>query len=214
VRAPAVQRLLGSTLVTASPHPAPQPGDVLAGKYVLRERLGVGGMGIVFLADDPRTSRRVAIKVLHPHLAADEVIARRFREEARAASRVHHRGSVAVLDHGTPPDGAPFIAMELVRGRPLGRLLEEEDLPLPRALGILDQILDALGAVHACGVVHGDVKSDNIMVDAQAGGDAVTLVDFGLAQMDGDVREPGFVAGTPEYLAPELVRGEAPTAAY
>jgi hypothetical protein len=205
--------LLGSALVTSTTYPAPRPGDVLAGKYILKERIGAGGMGTVFAAEHPGTTRRVAIKVLHPHLAADLVIARRFREEALAASRVHHRGSVAILDHGTPADGVPFIAMELVRGRPLSMLLEEEDLPLPRALRIFDQILDALDAAHTCGVVHGDIKSDNIMVDARVDGDGVTLVDFGLAQLDSAVREPGFVAGTPEYLAPELVLGEAPTAA-
>jgi serine/threonine protein kinase len=200
-------------VVMASTYPFPQPGDVLAGKYVLRECIGAGGMGRVFLADDPASARRVAIKLLHPQLVSDGTVARRFRDEALAASRVHHRGSVAVLEYGRAADGAPFMAMELVAGPSLARMIDEEDLPLRRALGIFDQLLDALGAAHACGVVHADVKSDNVMVSAQGGEDAVTLVDFGLAQLDGVVVEPGQVSGTPEYLAPELIRGGALTSA-
>ena len=199
--------------VMASMVPSPQPGDVLAGKYVLKERIGVGGMGVVFLADHAPTARRVAIKVLHSHLRGNATAARRFRDEALAARRVQHRGAVTVIEYGSPDGGAPFMAMELVHGSSLARMIEENDLPLPRVLGILDQLLDALGAAHACGVVHADVKSDNVMVSAQGGDDVVTLVDFGLAQLDGEMVEPGMVAGTPEYLAPELIRGKAPTIA-
>jgi len=190
-----------------------KPGDVLAGKYVLGECIGSGGMGSVFLADHPVHPRRVAVKVLHPHLAGHPLFARRFHDEAVAASRVRHRGTVPVVEFGLAEDGTPFIAMELVRGRTLGQLLDEEVLPLPRALAIFDQILDALDAVHACSVVHADVKSDNFIVDPQAGADVVTLIDFGLAQLEGAVADSDLVAGTPEYMAPELARGEPATRA-
>lgn len=192
---------------------AAKPGDVLAGKYVLGECIGVGGMGTVFLAEDPSLARDIAIKILHPHLASDAMFVHRFRDEAIAASRVQHRGAVAVIDFGVAAGGAPFIAMELVPGRPLGRILSEEVIPLRRALGIFDQILDVLDAAHACEIVHGDVKSDNFMVDQQARGDAVKLIDFGLAHLHGALSNPGFLAGTPEYMAPELVHGAPPTRA-
>jgi serine/threonine protein kinase len=193
--------------------PSPKPGDVLAGKYVLHECIGAGGMGAVFRADHPTLARQVAIKVIHPHLAAHLMFVRRFHDEALAASRVRHRGSVGIIDFGVATGGMPFIAMELLRGRPLGRIISEEILPLPRALGILDQILDALDAAHTCSVVHGDVKSDNFMVEQQAHDDVVTMIDFGLARLDGAATSPGLLAGTPEYIAPELVRGAPPTSA-
>ena len=190
-----------------------KPGDVLAGKYVLGKCIGAGGMGLVFLAEDPALARCVAVKVLHPHLASHAMFMRRFRDEAVAASRVRHRRSVTVIDFQVGTDGTPFIAMELVPGRPLGQIIREEVIPLRRALGIFGQILDALGAAHARSVVHADVKSDNFMVDPQDGGDVVTMIDFGLAHLDGAPTEPGFIAGTPEYIAPELVRGGPPTIA-
>jgi tRNA A-37 threonylcarbamoyl transferase component Bud32 len=191
----------------------PKPGDVLAGRYVVKERIGEGGMGIVFRADQPALARTVAIKLLHPDLAADEVFTRRFQDEARAASRVRHAGSVAVLDCDVTADGAPFIAMEHVDGRTLGRYLAEREFPLSRVLSITEQILRSLEAAHACGVIHADVKSDNFLIDARPDGDVVTMIDFGLAMIDGEWIDSGFVSGTPEYMAPEVIRGEAPTIA-
>jgi serine/threonine protein kinase len=186
---------------------------VLAGRYVVRARIGAGGMGVVFLADQPALGRTVAIKVLHPALASDPSFARRFRDEARAASRVRHAGSVAILDCDVTDDGTPFIAMEHVAGRPLSKVIAEQELSLPRVLSIAGQILRALEAVHARGVIHADVKSDNFLIDERLDGDAVTLIDFGLAMLDGVWVSTGFVSGTPEYLAPELIRGEPPAIA-
>ncbi|HSK03417.1 MAG TPA: serine/threonine-protein kinase [Kofleriaceae bacterium] len=188
-------------------------GDTLAGKYVLQECIGAGGMGAVFLAEDRARTRRIAIKVLHPHLAGDELFARRFRAEATAATRMQHRGSAEVIDFDVAGDGPWFIAMALVPGQSLGQLLEEAALSLPRALGIFAGILDALDAAHACAVIHADIKSDNFMVEETAAGDVVTMIDFGLAQLDGVVAEPGVLAGTPEYIAPEIIRGGVPTIA-
>jgi len=205
--------LLLHARVVASIAPRPKTGDVLAGKYVLRKCIGAGGMGSVFLADHPALARLVAIKIMHPHLATHAMFERRFRDEAIAASRVRHRGTVAILDAGVGPSGAPFIAMELVPGRPLGQILSEQLIPLRRGLGIFDQILAALDAVHACAVVHGDVKSDNFLAEQQVDGDVVTMIDFGLAHLDDAPTPLGILAGTPEYIAPELVRGTPPTIA-
>lgn len=191
----------------------PRPGDVLAGGYVVRERIGEGGMGVVFRALQPALARTVAIKVLHPELAGDEMFTRRLYQEARAGSRVQHPGAVAILGLELAGPGAPFLVMRHVEGRSLGHVIAEEELPLPRVLAIAEQILAALGAVHARGVIHADVKSDNFLVDPQPGGDVVTLIDFGLAMVDGVWGDAGFVSGTPGYLAPELVRGGPPTIA-
>jgi serine/threonine-protein kinase len=170
-------------------------------------------MGVVFLADQPALGRTVAIKILHPELASDPSLARRFRDEARAASRVRHAGSVAILDCDVTAGGTPFIVMEHVAGRALGQILGEQELPLRRVLSIADQILRALEAAHACGVIHADVKCDNFLIDERPDGDAVTMIDFGLASLDGIWMSSGFVAGTPEYLAPELIRGSPPSIA-
>lgn len=191
-------------------------GDVLGGKYVLDERLGEGGMGIVFLAHQPALARSVAIKMLRPELADHRELARRFRDEAVAASRVRHPGSVHVIDCAISRDGTPYIVMEHVRGRALGRLIEEEDIPLPRAIELVLQILSAVAAAHDARVIHGDLKSENFLVEQVDGTDHVTMIDFGLARMvdehGRDDRElvERVVSGTPEYMAPEIIRGEAP----
>ncbi|HEX8114725.1 MAG TPA: serine/threonine-protein kinase, partial [Kofleriaceae bacterium] len=193
-----------------------QPGEVIDGRYVLRDRLGEGGMGTVFLANQPGLERMVAIKVLHPELVGEPVHARRLREEARIACRVRSASCVGMIDCGELPDGAPYLVMEYVPGEVLGQVLAEQSISLSRAVEVMEQILGALGAVHAAGIVHGDVKTDNFLVETVAGRDRVTLIDFGLARLadaphevdmeDGEV----MVSGTPEYMAPEVVAGEPP----
>jgi serine/threonine-protein kinase len=189
----------------------PKPGDVLAGRYVVRERIGEGGMGIVYRAEQPALARTVAIKLLHPELATDAIFSRRFMDEARAAGRIRHAGTVGILDCDVTADGAPFIVMEHVAGRPLGKIIAEQELPLPRVLAIAGQILRSLEAAHASGVIHADVKSDNFLIDVRPEGDKVTMIDFGLAMIDGAWINSGFVSGTPEYMAPELIQGKPPT---
>jgi serine/threonine-protein kinase len=189
----------------------PSAGDIVAGKYILRERIGEGGMGLVFLADQPSLGRKVAIKLLQPALTACDALVRRLHTEAVAACRVQHPGAVAIIDYGTTAEGTPFIAMEHIPGRSLRQILAEEEIALPRALKIVQQLLRTLKAAHAHGVIHADIKSDNVIVEHTAEGDTVTLIDFGLARLDGRWEHGDYVSGTPEYMAPELVRGEPPT---
>jgi serine/threonine-protein kinase len=189
---------------------------VIDGRYVLRDRLGEGGMGSVFLADQPGLDRRVAIKMLHPEFAEGPVHAHRLREEARLARRVRSASCVGMIDCGELPGGAPYVVMQYVPGEALGDLIDGPPIPLGRVIDLMDQILAALGAVHAAGVVHGDVKTDNFLIETARGRDRVTLIDFGLARLadapsevdveDGEV----MVSGTPEYMAPEVVSGHPP----
>jgi serine/threonine-protein kinase len=193
----------------------PEIGAVIADRYVLRERIGAGGMGVVYRASQPSLSRTVAIKLLQPAHADDAGFRRRFHAEAIAASRVSHPNSVMVLEHGETADGTPFIAMEDIEGTNLGKILARDGtLPPRRAIDIVGQLLAALGEAHASGVIHGDVKTDNLVVETTRQGDRVRLIDFGLARLadDSEPEDPGRaeVSGTPEYMAPEVVSGGAP----
>lgn len=189
---------------------------MIDGKYKVQRCIGRGGMGCVFLADQPALARQVVIKVLHPELAESPVHAQQIRDEAVAACRVRSQHCVTVIDCGTLADGTSYLVMGHVPGRSLGRMIAEEIIPLERAIALFDQILSALGSVHASGLVHADVKSENFLVESIANTDRVTLIDFGLARVPGsplcsDV-EDGMVmvSGTPEYMAPEVVCGEPP----
>ena len=214
-----VRRLLCGPVMPALSHPALNQGDVLDGKYVLRDCIGHGGMGSVFLAEQPALGRTVAIKVLHPELAQCPAHAARIRNEAVAASHVRSSHCLNVIDCSALPDGGSYLVMEYVPGRSLARVIAEEPLPLPRVIELFGQVLAALGAIHTAGVVHADVKSDNFLVESRDGRDHVTMIDFGLARFAAatpDVEledgEP-IVSGTPEYMAPEVVCGEPPVAA-
>lgn len=194
-------------------------GTIVAGTYLLAEPLGSGGMGTVHRAEDLLLARPVAIKFLHHVMARDPRIAARFQVEALAAARLDHPNAVAVLDHGETDDGIPFLVMEYVRGTTLRQLLVEGCVTTDRVIPIVRQILAALGAAHVAGVVHADVKTENVLV--QMPDELVKLVDFGLARVglaavpgsSRDAREEPFVAGTPEYMAPEIILGAPPTPA-
>lgn len=196
-----------------------QPGEVIEGRYMLRSCIGEGGMGSVYLASQPGLGRMVAIKVLHRELAGAPVHVHRLREEAKLARRVRSASSVGMIDCGELPDGTPYLVMEYVPGEALGQVSAEQPFSLARAVEVMEQILGALGAVHAAGVVHGDIKSDNFLVETVAGRDRVTLIDFGLARLadaphELDVEQGEvMVSGTPEYMAPEIVGGAAATRA-
>ncbi|HET9623015.1 MAG TPA: serine/threonine-protein kinase [Kofleriaceae bacterium] len=193
-----------------------RPGDVLDGKYVVRDCIGEGGMSSVFLADQPALARQVAIKVLRADLAASPRHAQRIHDEAVAACHVRNPHSLAVIDCNVTPDGVTYLVMQHIPGTALRQLIGD-DLRLPRALDLFTQVLRALGAVHESGVIHGDIKSDNFLVEDLDGRDHVTLIDFGLARLarQGLRAEPGeseaIISGTPAYMAPEVIRGEAPS---
>jgi serine/threonine-protein kinase len=188
----------------------------VVGDYQLRDVIGTGGMGVVF--DAERAGERVALKVLHPQRRQDERAIRRFHDEALAGLIVRHENLAATVDHGDTPDGVPFLVMERVVGESLGARIQRDGAPsLRRGVAMVQQILAGLGALHAAGIVHGDVKSDNVLVERLAdGSDRVRLIDFGLAHVQfgshDEVRRPmpdeELVSGTPEYMAPEVARGE------
>ena len=181
---------------------------LLGGRYKLGEMIGSGGMADVYIADDQRLSRKVAIKVLRSDLARDPSFVARFRKEALAAAGLNHPGIVAVYDSGEEP--APYIVMELVSGHTLRELIHQgERLPIDRALEIGEGILAALEYSHNCGIVHRDVKPANVMITDQG---VVKVMDFGIARALDDVgatlTSTWNVVGTAQYLSPEQAMGE------
>jgi eukaryotic-like serine/threonine-protein kinase len=177
-------------------------GHLTGGRYRLRERLGHGGMSVVWRATDEVLGRDVAVKVLAPQLADDPDVLRRLRDEARAAAALRHPNIVEVYDYGE--DHMPYVVMELVDGRTLADLLRDGPLPWRTAVAIGAQVAAALSAAHAQGVVHCDVKPANVMVTETG----VKLVDFGIAAAAGEVEDPeAEVLGTPAYLSPERIAG-------
>lgn len=187
-------------------------------KYVLRELIAAGGMARVFLAAQPTLDRTVAIKIMHAHLAGSPSHVERFRNEAIAASRVHHPRCIAVIDCGALTDGTPFMVMEHVRGRPMSRVVAEEIVPVRRSLELVAHVLSALEAAHVAGVTHGDVKCDNVLIETRGDAEDIKLIDFGLARIvglgpEGVGAHERVVAGTPGYMAPEVSMGRGGTVA-
>jgi serine/threonine-protein kinase len=188
----------------------------VGGSYVLKEVIGVGGMGRVYRAEQSVLGRTVAVKVIHPHLLGDEQTVARFYNEARTASRLNHPNSVGIIDFGRTDDGTLYLAMEHIAGKDLAVVMHEEGpLPLGRICDVLIGVLDALGEAHALGVIHRDLKPENIILRRfRSGSDLVKVVDFGLATIAGgpgetSITRPGLVCGTPDYMSPEQGRGEA-----
>ncbi len=184
------------------------------GRYLVRNRLGAGGMAEVYLADDTQLERPVALKVLPPDTMADERAQRRLLREARAAAGLDHPNIASVYEIGEDA-GRRFIAMQFVEGEPLDARLRRTALKTAEAIAIAGDVADALAAAHARGITHRDIKPSNIIVTPT--GRAVVL-DFGLAkpgaEPDGDSKTvsllstPGDVVGTVPYMSPEQVRGE------
>jgi serine/threonine-protein kinase len=193
----------------------PLVGRTIAGAYLIHELIGVGGMGRVYRAEQSMLGRTVAIKVVHPHLLGDAQAVARFYVEARTASRLNHPNSIAIIDFGRTDDGILYLVMEHLRGRDLGRVMQDEGpLPFTRLVDVLCGVLAALGEAHSLGVVHRDLKPENILLEpGRKGVDAVKVLDFGLAKVVGGTRDssittPGLVCGTPDYMSPEQGRGE------
>jgi serine/threonine-protein kinase len=186
-------------------------GQILAGKYRIEERLSEGGMGTVYRGTHVLMDKTVAIKVLRLSLAADEKIVARFSREARAASRISHPHALSVTDFGEAENGVVFLVMEYLSGHTLKEIIRQEGpMPLPRAVEILRQVGGALDAAHGQGVVHRDLKSDNIMLLSSSGTDYAKVLDFGIAKIkepEGEynpgLTAPDLVIGTPQYMSPE-----------
>ena len=182
----------------------PLVGQVLDGRYLVRSRIARGGMATVYLALDQRLDREVAVKVMHPNLADDEDFLHRFTREARSAARLSHPGIVQVYDQGQH-DGVAFLAMEHVPGRTLRDLMNERGtLTARESLDLLEPVLDALGAAHAAGLVHRDVKPENVLLGDDG---RLKVADFGLARAvnSATTSQTGLLLGTVAYLAPEQV---------
>ena len=178
---------------------------VLAGRYELRGVLGRGGLADVYDGWDQRLARAVAVKVLRPEMASEPQTRRRFESEARLAATLNHPNVVAVHDSGDD-HGAPYIVMERLPGRTLLDDLLAGPLPVPRARTILTQTLDALGAAHAAGILHRDIKPGNILFDADG---TVKVTDFGIAKRaDTTHTTAGEVLGTVAYLSPDRITGK------
>ncbi len=189
-------------------------GRTLPGGYVILDLIGVGGMGRVYRAEQTNLGRTVAVKIVHPHLVGEENAVARFLTEARAASRLNHPNSVAVIDFDKTPDGQLYLVMEYLRGKDLARVAYEEGpLPFTRIIDVLRQTLAALSEAHHLDIIHRDLKPENVILEpVRAGGDFVKVVDFGLAKMQEasrpSITSPGIVCGTPEYMSPEQGRGD------
>jgi serine/threonine protein kinase len=191
-------------------------GEIL-GVYRLDELLGKGGMGYVYRAEHVKLGREVALKLLRSDYARRRDAVLRFFQEAKTVNRVRHRNIVDVTDFVELDDGTTFIIMEFLRGQSLGRWARSGAVDLPRALAVLVQICDGLGAAHAVGVIHRDLKPDNvIVVPTSDGAELVKLLDFGVAKLlNRDDEDLGFqtaagsVIGTPAYMSPEQAGGMA-----
>jgi len=186
----------------------------MVGEYMVRRRIGAGGMGIVYEAEQPQIGRKVAVKILRPDVGR---VQGNLVGEARASGRIRHPAIVDVFGYGQIPSIGQYIVMEYLEGRPLDALLEERGaLSVPEVLWLLDGVLAGLGAAHAEGVIHRDLKPSNLFVESASGGSQhVKILDFGLAKTQRrDSKAPSTlqgnkVFGTPEYMSPEQVRRQA-----
>ncbi|MFO0550058.1 MAG: protein kinase [Polyangiaceae bacterium] len=192
----------------------PMLGKVVAGRYRLEARLGEGGMGIVYRARHVLIDRVVALKLIRPDLRGETHLRAWMLREARAANRVDHAHIIDIHDIGETEEGELYLVMEYLVGTPLSQELSRGPMPIARAIDILEQMCAALARAHDLGVVHRDLKSDNILLTARGGRkDFVKILDFGLAAIARDPRlaPKGAVFGTPEYMSPEQARGEDAT---
>jgi serine/threonine protein kinase len=203
----------------------PEVGALIAGRYRLESKLGAGGMGSVWLARHLSLGQAVAIKFIHPELAASEEARRRFDTEAKAAARIQSRHAVAVIDHGETAAAQPFIVMEYLEGESLEQAIRRRGaLPFEEVVEIIVQAARALQQAHDVGIVHRDLKPDNVFLarDAEPSrfGYVVKLVDFGIAKVVHDdavggvgTTKTGMVLGTPLYMSPEGLTASAPVSA-
>jgi len=192
-----------------------RPGVVIGGKFALIRQIGQGAVGAIFEAEDTWIGRRVALKVLHPHVARHPDVMWRFRREARAAASIEHPNIVSVLEVGQRRDTTYYIVQELLEGVSLRRrLVERGRLSVEEALEVMVPIMGALVAAHRKDIIHRDIKPENILLARGPSGEIVPkLIDFGIARMSGEKgdhdTEVGMLLGTPSYMSPEQAEGAA-----
>lgn len=195
----------------------PLLGRTIADRYRIDQVIGRGGMGIVYRVEHVRIGKMMAMKLLHGELARDKDVVKRFRREADAVSKLDHQNTVQVFDFGRS-EGLMYLVMELLAGKDLGVIVElERALPFERVARIATQIAGSVAQAHARGIVHRDLKPENVRILADgAEPDFVKVMDFGLAKLreneeasSASITRAGLIVGTPYYMAPEQIRGEA-----
>ncbi|HVY49579.1 MAG TPA: serine/threonine-protein kinase [Minicystis sp.] len=192
--------------------------DLLGGQFQILQKIGSGGMGAVYKANQPAMNRMVAVKILHPKLANRKDLVSRFRREARAMSHLNHPNTVKVYLYGELEDGSLYIVMEYLEGKNLNQVVRKEGpFPPERAIPVLIQVCGALQEAHLQGIVHRDLKPENIFLSTNGGlKDFPKVLDFGLAKVTERELRPGsimltqegMVFGTPEFMSPEQAQGK------
>ena len=198
----------GSDLVEL---PDPRLGTLLAGRYIIEEVIGEGGMATVYRAKHKLTDRQVAVKVMNPMLATDQIVRERFRREARSAQRLTHPNIIEIFDQGDTEDGTAFMVMELLQGESLAPVIARGPLEIDRAIHIMIQIARGVARAHDLDIIHRDIKPENIfLVRREDSSDLVKVLDFGIAKSRQDSRltTQGELFGTPQYMAPERITGK------
>jgi serine/threonine-protein kinase len=205
----------GSTLVEAG---AWSEGTLVRGKYRILTKLGQGGMGSVYKALHVAFNELRALKVMNPELVSDEQFVRRFKYEAVITRKLQHPNAVRVDDIDETEDGCPFIVMEYIEGQSLKKLMQQQGpLPVPRVCSVIKQVAAGLEAAHQLGMVHRDIKPDNIVLIESPQGEVAKVLDFGIAKIkEGRAQDSGgltltgtgVIIGTPSYMSPEQARGK------
>ena len=174
--------------------------------YKILEKLGEGGMGVVYKAEDTKLKRIVALKFLPPRKLISEIDRTRFAHEAQAAASLSHPNIATIFEFDEIDDQA-FIAMEYIEGQTLRKKVQERPLPLDEVITIASAVVEGLAKAHEKGVIHRDIKSDNVMISTDG---VVKIMDFGLAEIAGRTRvtKEGTTVGTSGYMSPEQARGE------
>jgi len=184
------------------------PGTLVDGRFTILDFIGEGGSAVVYVAEQKTMHRKVALKVLKPELGSEA--RRQFVIELRAVGALSDPHTISVYDAGASDDGLLYIAMELLRGRPLSELITQGPIALDRAVRIADQVLDSIEEAHAAGIIHGDLKPENLFISGRPGSDFVKVLDFGIATFfreQSATFDSELSVGTPHYMSPEQVRG-------
>jgi serine/threonine-protein kinase len=191
-------------------------GQTIAGRYVIEDVIGEGGMATVYLASQKHSARKVAIKLMNAQLTGDKITIERFRREARSAQKLAHPNIITIYEQGETEEGCPFIVMEHLEGETLAEVVARGPLPIDRALAVMIQCARGIARAHDFEVIHRDLKPENIFLCPQKDdSEIVKLLDFGIARSMADTRltNQGELFGTPQYMSPERISGKDTTAA-